>query len=571
MKKIGNLLGSFIAWIAFVGIMYYKFIPAFNLHSRGFWLFVVFVMMAPACILVLIRSIVTHNMSTSKIGMKVIGVGAGILVVMIALGIFSSTMFHASKYSSILKIEDYDFTKDIDEATALTKVALMDTESARILGNRKIGSLSNVVSQFNVDSEYSQIDFQGSPMKVAPLEYAGFFKYIANKSQGVPGYVKVDPVGQSAGYVELKNGMKYIPSSYFNKNLERHLRFQYPTAIFKNIHFEVDEEGNPYYIASVMDYTIGVFGGETVKGTVACDPITGECTYYEVSKVPAWIDNVFYGNLLVKQYNWYGQLSNGYFNSIFAKKGCKKCTETEYAAAASDEDEEDSEHDTAPDYGYIAKDGDIWIYTGVTSVNDDASNIGFIMVNERTGEAHFFTIAGADENSAMDAAEGEVQEKGYVASFPSLINVNGTATYICVLKDANSIVKLYAMVNVEQYNIVATGSDLQECFTKYKKKLGGDFTSDIQDEDDSSDDSSDESNTEAEDTREILDAELTITKIQYVDIEGNTYVYVTAEDDTIYRVKFTDYPQALLWKAGSTVQVGYSDGDQDVRDIREVK
>ena len=123
------------------------------------------------------------------------------------------------------------------------------------------------------------------------------------------------------------------------------------------------------------------------------------------------------------------------------------------------------------DYGYIAKDGDIWIYTGVTSVNDDASNIGFIMVNQRTQEAHAFAVPGADENSAMAAAEGEVQEKGYKASFPSLINVDGTASYVMVLKDASGIVKLYSMVNVEQYNLVTTSSNLDDCFSKYRLLL----------------------------------------------------------------------------------------------------
>ena len=95
----------------------------------------------------------------------------------------------------------------------------------------------------------------------------------------------------------------------------------------------------------------------------------------------------------------------------------------------------------------------MWYFTGVTSVNEDESNIGFILTNARTGEYKFYPVIGAEEYSAMHAAEGEVQEKGYQASFPSLINVGGQATYIMVLKDSGGLVKLYALVNVEKYSM----------------------------------------------------------------------------------------------------------------------
>ncbi|MEG0805937.1 MAG: hypothetical protein RSC69_04725 [Lachnospiraceae bacterium] len=565
MKKTGSYIISAVLWAGIVAILYYIFIPAVNIHSQQFWLFVVFAVMVPAFLIILIRGILFQSKSEGKIELGFIGAGGGIIIIMILLVFFGSPMFHAGRYASLLPIKDGDFTKDIDEASAVTKVALMDTDSARILGNREIGSLTEVVSQFNVNSDYSQIDYQGSPMKVSALEYAGFFKYLGNKDKGARGYVQVDPVGQNATYITLDKGMKYIPSSYFGKDLQRHIRFQYPTAIFNNVHFEIDEEGNPFYVASVRDYTIGMFGGETIKGAIVCNPVNGECKYYKIKDVPTWVDNVFYGNLLVEQYNWYGKLSGGYMNSLFGKKGCKKCTETVYAAEASSDDSEDTES-TAPDYGYISKDGDIWIYTGVTSVNDDASNIGFIMVNERTGEAKFFKIPGADESSAMQAAEGEVQEKGFRASFPSLINVDGTATYIMVLKDANGIVKLYSMVNVEQYNIVVTATELDECYTKYRNRIHG---KESQEED--SKNTADKQEIPVEDNREVLEAVLKIERIQYVDIDGNTYVYVTDPEKNIYRRAFKEDPNMILLNVGDELQVTYSLGENEIRDIKEIK
>jgi len=554
MKTIRNFFLYFIPWILIVGIAYYIFLPAWNIHSIGMYVFLIIFCLAPAALLSLIAGTISKAQKQKTVFTRLFtGIAAlcGILVAaLVLLHWFNSTMFHAKSYASILSIQDYDFTEDIDEASALTKIALMDTDSARILGNREIGSLSEVVSQFEVARDYSQIDLGGLPYKVAALEYAGFFKYLSNKKNGIPGYVKIDPVAQSADYVTLQNGMIYVPSSYFQKDLTRHLRFSFPTKLFENIHFEVDEEGQPYYVASVIDYTIGLFGGKTVSGAIVCNPVTGKCTYYPTGEVPQWVDIVFDGDLLTQQYNWYGTLSGGFFNSIMAKKGCKKCTETVTL-------DDDDNYVSIPNYGYIAKDNDIWIYTGVTSVNKDSSNIGFLMVNERTAEAHFFTIAGADENSAMASAEGEVQEKGYNASFPSLINVNGNPTYIMVLKDANGLVKLYAMVNVEQYNIVATAATIDDCFSSYRRKLNGEtnISKEPSEDSPSSDNSISEGNFPSYNEEDITEASFIITSIQYVDMEGNTYVYLIGNDGFIYKQKFADNEHLVLLKTGDSVRV----------------
>ena len=552
MKKAKIVFG--VLWLLFLGVVYYVTLPAVNIHSSGFWMFVIVLILVPLYLITLTGELTRSARLKERImGLKpakekksstlILGLIGVALLVVAGGSVYGVPLFHAKSYASILKIEEMDFSEDIDESRVLTKVALMDTDSARILGNRKIGSLSDVVSQFDVAYEYNQIDFQGSPLKVAPLEYAGFFKYMANKADGIPGYVTVDPVGQSTKYVKLEKGMKYVPSSYFQKDLARHIRFHYPTAIFENLHFEVDEEGNPYYVASVMDYKVGLFNGETIKGVVTCDPITGKTEYYPVKEIPTWVDMAYSGELLVKQFDWYGTYNNGYFNSLFAKKGCRKSTVTHRGHS----DSEDGD-DGVADYGYIAKEGDIWIYTGVTSVNEDASNIGFIMVNERTGEAHYFTIPGADENSAMNAAEGEVQEKGYTASFPSLINVKGAATYIMLLKDANDIVKMYAMVNVEQYNLVTTGETLDECYDNYCKMIG------LGEKDTEEESEPEETTKDSENyTGETTELEFTVESITSAVIDGNTYIYFTDEQQHIYKQKFAENENLLLVKKGDTI------------------
>lgn len=450
-------------------------------------------------------------------------------VIVIGAGIVGSTMFNATSYAKILKVNDSDFTADLSESVETDSIALMDTASARMLGDREIGALSDVVSQFDVSNDYIQIDYNGKPVKVSALEYAGFFKWMNNK-EGVKGYVTVDPVSMSASF-EKSEGMKYIPSAYFLEDAKRHIWLEYPTLMTENLHFEIDESGKPYYVASIVDKTISLFGGKTVIGCIVLDPVSGETVRYDVADIPRWIDVVFYGDLICEQYNWYGMYQNGYMNSLFAKKGCKQVT------TYSSEDDS-SDESPVSDYGYVAKDGDIWIYTGVTSVNGDSSNIGFLLANERTGESRYYAIAGADEKSAMAAAEGEVQEKGYQASFPSLINVEGNPTYIMVLKDSGGLVKLYAAVNVEQYNIVTTAATQAECIAKYKAMLG---ISEVQTP-----------------TDEAKNVTVTIASVKYIDIDGNTYIYLIDTENNIFKAKASEHENMLLLEAGDTVELSCS-------------
>ena len=518
---------------------------AINIHNPGFWVIVIFALFAAILAERLAKGCkdfgwVTVSKKTGSKGrtkkhsefrFSIVPyiLPIALTVIIIGAGIIGSTMFNATSYAKILKVNDSDFTADLSESVETDSIALMDTASARMLGDREIGALSDVVSQFDVSNDYIQIDYNGKPVKVSALEYAGFFKWMNNK-EGVKGYVTVDPVSMSASF-EKSEGMKYIPSAYFLEDAKRHIWLEYPTLMTENLHFEIDESGKPYYVASIVGKTISLFGGKTVSGCIVLDPVSGEIVKYDVADIPRWIDVVFYGDLICEQYNWYGMYQNGYMNSLFAKKGCKQVTT--YSS------EDDSSDETpVSDYGYVAKDGDIWIYTGVTSVNGDSSNIGFLLANERTGESRYYAIAGADEKSAMAAAEGEVQEKGYQASFPSLINVEGNPTYIMVLKDSGGLVKLYAAVNVEQYNIVTTAATQAECIAKYKAMLG---ISEVQTP-----------------TDEMKNVTVTIASVKYIDIDGNTYIYLIDTENNIFKAKASEHENMLLLEAGDTVELSCS-------------
>ena len=519
----GKILAPALITLGIGAVLWYFLLPAINLKSAGFWLFVLFLLL----VYLFVKSLwnaAKHIEFTIRRWLICFMV---ILLAFFVAAAEGSRLFQAKRYSRILTVTE-DTVDLIPSVSGSSSIALMDTSSAERLGDRRIGSLSEVVSQFNV-GEYMQINWKDAPYKIAPLEYDGFFKWMGNHSNGIPGYVIVDPVDMSAEYEPLQEGMHYVSSAYFHEDLYRHIRFAYPGLLFSNVHFEIDEEGKPQYVASIYDHSIGLFGGTTVTGALIIDPVTGAIEKYNTGEIPVWVDVVFEGDLICTQYNDYAQLRHGFWNSVFSQTDCRQVTSMET-------EDEDGDSHSYPDYGYIAKDGDVWIYTGVTSLNGDSSNIGFILANERTSETRFITCAGADEFSGMKSAEGEVQEKGYIASFPSLINVEGTPTYIMVLKDDNGLVKMYAAVNVEQYNLVATAATQAECIDKYRTLLHIETGTDA--------------DTSAYETKTI-----TIKKIQTIDIDGNTWVYIADENNTIYKALFTDVIDLILHEAGDTLTI----------------
>ena len=530
-KSITSLLvggiGSFI--------LFYLFLPPINLRSVGFWVYLAVCSVLFALPFYDIGFDVTikrlmeasngqiRRPKNGAAALKVVNkwalIPTAICIIVITVGlIISSTLFNARSYSDIIEVNDSIFADDLPETSEITNIALMDTETATILGNRTLGSLSHVVSQYVVSDAYTQINYKGAPKKVSNLEYDGFFKWIGNRQNGIPGMVMVDPVANTAEYVELKNPIHYAVSGFFGDDLERRLRFDYPTKIFDSISFEIDEDGNPYYIVSCSTPKVMLFGASDITEVIIFNPTNGESELYAIGDVPAWVDIVYTGNLATEKYNWYGTLKGGFINSIIVNRGCTLATD---------------------DFGYIVIGDDVWYFTGVTSaVSNDKSNIGFIISNARTGEYKFYSVTGAEEHSAMNAAEGEVQEKGYIASFPSLVNIAGQPTYIMVLKDNAGLVKLYALVNVEQYSIVATGTTQAEAISSYKKLLiqGGIDT-------------------------DISEAQLTVTvsEVRLASVAGISTVYITAEDGMVYK-GYLEADEALITvRSGDILNISYSE------------
>lgn len=541
MKKLKlgkyNLMGYICLILVFL-IDFYITSPALNIHSNAFWShIIVYLVFGYVFSLPLSKKYWPIEFRFKKISVLskvwVVLIGIGIFVMLLG-NFISSPLFHAKRYASLIDVQTSNFEEDIKESEDINDIALMDTASAQIIGERAIGSLADVVSQYVVSDEYTTFDLNGKPMKIATLEYADWFKWFNNRKEGIPGYVLVDPVANEASYVKLETPIKYTSSGRFGDNLQRLLRYKYPTAIFEGYYLELDNEGKPYYICPTMTARIGIFGGQDVKGVVICDPTNGECQYYDVKNVPNWVDRVYDGTLVQEKYDWYGMYSGGFFNSIIGNKGCKVTTD---------------------DYGYKVMDGDVWIYTGVTSINGDESNIGFVMINLRTCECKYYEIAGAEEYSAMSSAEGQVQHLGYRAAFPSLINIDGSPTYIMVLKDNAGLVKMYAMVNVQKYNIVATGSTQKEALTEYRRLLkeNGVIGSEQLTMDD------------------MPSKKITIADIQFVTTGGESIVYIKDTNKGVYKQNFAENESLILLNEGDIITVYYEESEEAIKELVSFK
>lgn len=526
MKKGTTKAAAVIFLILLAGIYYYVKLPAINIHAAGFWTFLILVIAAILVIYIFRRKLFRgQELKENKVVKGLVGLIFVVVAVYLVGTLLSSPIINAKKYQKLLTVENGDFTKDIKELS-FDQIPILDKDSAKLLGDRKMGSMVDMVSQFEVDELYSQINYKDKPVRVSPLRYASIIKWFTNQSEGIPGYIRIDMATQTTELVKLEEGIKYSTSEHFNRNIYRHLRFSYPTYIFNELSFEIDDDGVPYWIAPVKKFNIGLFGGETVGRVVLCNAVTGETEDYAIEDVPEWIDHAYDADLLVELYDYHGTLKHGFFNSILSQKDCLKTTDG---------------------YNYLAIDDDVWVYTGVTSVNKDQSNVGFVLMNQRTMETKFYEVEGATEASAMSSAEGQVQNLKYKATFPLLLNIAGEPTYFVALKDDAGLVKKYAMVNVQKYQIVAVGNTVSECETNY---LGLMEQNGIQVERDS---------VNAEKTETISGK---IRKIAQGVIDGDSHFYLMLEgSDEIFDVSVVDFIDIIKYDVGQEVTLEYKEGE----------
>ena len=530
---VGRTLLNLAVTLVFGAIYFYVTLPPLNLHSGDFYVFVL-LLCAVYCGCAVLTSGFQGSGAKGYFGFVkkqcTVPFVLGLVLVVTALigAAIGWEVFRAGSYRDLLTVETGDFAADIKEIS-YDQIPMLDRDSAEKLGNRKLGELADMVSQFEVAGDYTQINYKGRPVRVTSLAYGDLIKWFTNRSNGLPAYLVIDMVTQEAEVVRLDEGMKYTTAEHFGRNLNRHLRFQYPTMMFDEPVFEIDEEGTPYWVCSRIVKRIGLFGGTDVKGAVLVNAVSGESQYYE--DVPTWVDRLYSSDIIMDQYDYYGQFHNGFLNAYFGQRDVTLTTDG---------------------WNYIAINDDVYMYTGVTSVTSDQSNIGFILTNQRTKETRFYPCAGATETSAKSSAQSQVQQMRYSATFPLLLNIADQPTYFMALKGEDGLVKMYAMVNVQQYNIVETGQTVAQCEENYRKTLLNNGIID---------------STDAEvpaEEQELWEKKGTIAEIRSAVIEGTSVYYLRFEGESGFSVYVSaaQVPEAPLLNVGDTVTVYWRSGTQ---------
>ena len=537
-KAIGTPLGRTLLNLAvtlLVGAVYfYVELPALNLHSGSLYVFVI-LLCAVYCIMAILTSGFQGEGAKGYFGFvkKQCKIPFFLALAMILTAIIGSVigwkLIRAADYRDLLTVETGDFASEVEEIS-FDQIPMLDRDSASKLGNRKLGELADMVSQFEVDDDYTQINYKDRPVRVTALRYGDWIKWLNNRSNGLPAYLIIDMVTQNVEVVRLEQGIRYTTAEHFSRNLNRHLRFHYPTYIFDSPAFEIDEEGNPYWVCPRITNTIGLFGGTDVLGAVLVNAVTGETEYYKVGDIPNWVDHVYNADLIISQYDNHGRYIHGFLNSLFGQRDVTITTDG---------------------YNYIALNDDVYMYTGITSVVSDESNVGFILSNQRTKETRFYSVAGAEEYSAMDSARGQVQQMNYTATFPLLLNIADQPSYFMALKDAAGLVKMYAMVNVSQYQIVATGSSVADCESSYRLMLARNGL--ISDSD--------------TDVKPTGQGQVTgtIAEIRSAVVEGNTWYYLRLQDGSVYyAISAADDKNAVILSVGDQVTVTFAEGEERI-------
>ncbi len=532
LGRTGSLLVSLLI-TAVVGFVYfYVSLPAINPQSGDFYSFLLLlcVVYAVSVFVLSVKPADDNVVRTpkEKLGdwfrfvkkscLPVLILFAAVIVVAIVGQIISMPIFRASAYRELLTVQTGDFATDVAQIS-FNEIPTLDRSSAEFLGDRQMGTLSDMVSQFEYSGDSTQINYQGRPVRVAPIAYADLIKWFTNRGNGLPAYVVVDMVTQEATVTRLSEGMKYSFSEPLNRNIMRHLRFRYPTMMFSTPEFEIDETGHPFWIAPRVVKRIGLFGGVDIQGAVLVDAVTGECQYHE--EVPNWVDTLYVPTLIMQQYDYYGTLVHGFINSILGQKDVTQ---------------------TTSGYNYIAMNDDVYAYTGVTSANADQSNLGFLLCNMRTKETHFYTAPGATEEAAKLSAQGMVQDLGYTATFPILLNIAGEPTYFIPLKDATNLVKMYAMVNVAQYQLAATGTTVSACEQSYIQMLR------------------DKGVTQVEQLPQT-EAKGRVIEIRTAVIDGNSYYFVRLNgEEVFYSLSAAQNRDVVTLNVGDFVTIQHAEG-----------
>jgi len=533
MKTLKNL--GIIALITFI-VLYFE-MPVID---YGFWGFPCLLVMLILLWLVLnskIYSIIVNgqqlhiNKNTGKIPIILLGI---LLVYMTVVpAVTSWALFQNKAYKEL--IGNIQVSKNLSNhmmPISIDKIRVVDQSLAEVLGDKVLGTQPALGSQV-VLGQFSIQRVNNELYWVAPLLHSGFFKWQKNM-EGSSGYVMVNATNErDVRLVQQINGkavkIKYQPEAYFFDNLERHLYFKgYMFVGLTDYTFEIDDEGTPYWVVTKYKKTVG-FYGEDATGVVVLNAQTGDIKEYSIQDAPAWIDRIQPAEFIENQLNDWGNYVKGYWN--FSNENKLKITQPVTLVYGDDN-------------------RDYW-YTGLTSIGSDEATVGFVLVDTRTKKAVWYRQSGATESAAQNSAKGKVQEKGYYASAPIPYNINNIPTYVMTLKDKGGLVKMFAMVAIEDYTVVGVGNTLREALMAYKNAFNT---------------TGSKLNAKSKTDKNRLKA--VITRINGDTKNGNTFYYFTLSGNKSIFIGSSQVSNVFpVTRAGDSIEVTFDNDNQDLIDV----
>ncbi|TDP58166.1 hypothetical protein [Flavobacterium dankookense] len=467
--------------------------------------------------------------------------GKWLLVIMLLVGLYvtivplltSATIFHTSSYQKMIgEVKNGEKISTHIAPISMDKIRVVDQDLAYLLGEKIIGSQPALGSQI-VLGKFSIQKVNNELYWVAPLLHSGFFKWLNNR-EGTPGYVMVSATNErDVKLVQTVNNkpvkIKYQSGAYFQSDIYRHVYLNgYATTGLADFTFEIDEQGNPFWVIATYDKQIG-FSGENTNGIVVVDAQSGDIKEYSIDNAPAWVDRIQPAEFIENQLNDWGEYIKGYWN--FSNQDKLQITEGLTLV-------------------YGKNDRSYW-YTGLTSVGSDESSVGFVLVDTRTKETTFYKQSGATEYAAQSSAEGKVQEKGYKTSLPIPYNINNIPTYVMTLKDDGGLVKMYAMVAINDYTIVGVGNSMRETLTSFKSAFNS---------------TGNRINPSSADAKKSLKS--IVTRIQSDVKNGNSFYYFTIKDYPNIFVGSSQVSAELpVTIVGDSIEISFDIDEEKVIDV----
>ncbi len=429
-----------LALLFMVGIFVFYYITNLDRNPSSLWL---------------IGLVVTAAGAFLSVGLerKIKGV---LFLILLLLGIYMATafLFNANEKFDVSKMDQKVEIKAFDETETPASVP---PQFARNKMKKSFGQVPNT-SYYELGSLQIQ-KVNGEYVYIAPVEFSDFFKWI--RSGSTPGYFTLSATDSSANPKFVKTEMVYTPSSYFNKEIERHIRLQYPDLIFYgDTQLEINDDGKPYYIRTYGDF-ISARNGFKASGVVVVDAKTGATKKYALDQVPAFIDGAVSPEAVSLQNSYFGNYIHGFWNSMFGKSDVKLPSD------------EGTEANVSPVFD---SKGDMYYFTDFTSPKEGVdSMLGYALTNARTGKATYYTgnleASYMDSQGALQIIEKRFIEKKWKGRMPILYNFYGEASWLTPVLDSNGFLQNYFIVSAANPEIAAYASTPNEALRAYKTAL----------------------------------------------------------------------------------------------------